>query len=145
MKTKDIILEQANLVRKRLISQAVVSDGFCYESSCVLQKYLEKYGINTILVEGRVHLSPKIEKNYRFHYYLKYQNKILDITGDQFNKDKTLNIPEVLFEDETLYPMYHQDKLAKSPAIIFGKWPILMLELLESDYETYASRYFQTS
>jgi len=144
MKTKDIILEQANLVRSRLISQAAVTDGFCYESSCVLQKYLDKYGIKTTLVEGRVHLDPKMEKNHRFHYYLKYQNKILDITGDQFNKWLCNKIPDVLFEDEQLYPMYNQDRLAKSPAIIFGKWPILMMELLESDYETYATRYFQT-
>jgi hypothetical protein len=114
--------------------------GWCYDASCVLQKFLLSRGIQTKLIQGRVTLPVELDKNVRFHYWLEYQNRILDITGDQFNwafKASGITIPAIAFGHYRVYPFYQKDDVANPPSVIFGAWADMFLRQVDTSVDIF--------
>ena len=67
-------------------------DMMCFAITFPLQSYLSLCGLNTQLIEGKIHF----EKVICNHYWLKLSdNRILDPTASQFNKPDGTKMPTI--------------------------------------------------
>ena len=118
--TVETILEVAHAVRRELMLSTTDSEGWCFETSCMILERLTKAGVQAYLVQGHVQVSHR--RSY-FHYWVEVCDYIVDATGDQFNKwmDPRDHIPAVLYEPAVNRP-YVKSQVYSLPPRVQYEW-----------------------
>lgn len=105
------IIEIAKKVRKEIVSYYGTTKGTCLDASRTLLRELGRCTLkcNPIIAFGEFLLDSNNCK--ATHFWVEINDKILDVTADQFNPWVEFNIPEIIYTYYDNFPRYRvEDK-----------------------------------